>query len=301
MPTYGRSPYGSLDPFAGTYWNTPLPSDAPIDPTSAAVIAYIKATYTNFNYPRLFGVEPTDSNPHSQEQAQPVYQAVDADPTYNVTTRQFSIPSEFSALHIPDSVSPNYGDLEITVYQPRQYVAWLFGAVKSGSDWSVLGGSVTHYDTNGLAGSVTGGDSRNTGHRGVPAHIVCARWKHVVNYGLIPHMLNWRIKNPSSVVWPMYDGGSGTDSVIEGSVFRIKRSVDLSARGLSAKALVIATCMQDYGFIAGDASLSNTTVFEMEARGSDWQQYLHVDSLSPITFDDFELIQLGWTGKVTLR
>jgi hypothetical protein len=98
----------------------------------------------------------------------------------------------------------------------------------------------------------------------------------------------------SSSVWPMI-GSDGNDAngIPEGIVLRIRPSVDLAAKGLSAGALVIARSLQEYGCVVTDGGSSRAATMRLER--ADWSGLgLNKDSLERLTWNDWEFVEGGY-------
>jgi hypothetical protein len=291
------APYRAFS--ASSYWNTPLPVNAPIDAHSSEMIAWLKGDNAA-NYVRLAGAGSTG------EWGRPIYWAQSTDPTYRVAATGFSLPPEFGTLHIPSGARPDpSSDSELTVYDlDRGYVVSLWRAAYNAtrSTWSAGGGEVHYLASNGLDGSLRESDDRrNRGHRGVPAAVTGVRWDEY-RAGVIPHVLELFVNTTRCQhVFPMVGDECGTTATYappEGTRVRIRASVDLSRLNLSPAARIIATALQTYGAVIGDQSgasveckIENTVA---EGRGQLWSGVLTTTSLSAIPLDDFEVISLGY-------
>jgi hypothetical protein len=282
-----------------SYWNTPLPADAPIDPRSGGFIDYLKGNVVG-DFVMLSGATEEGL------WAPSIYWADPGHPEYDVVATEYDLPPEFATLRIPPGAEPGPStDHEMIVYDvDRGYVAGLWLAeYDAGSDtWSAGGGDVYYLASNGLAGKLPqSDDSRNQGHRGVPPPTFTIRWDEI-EAGQIEHVLKVAIPNPGSgFVFPMTgsDGDSDDpDAPPEGARFRLKPSIDLDSMDLTPAQYAIATAAQDYGFIVGDGSgapvsLSVENVVA-EGRGWLWEGVLAWDSLAIFSLSDYEFIELGY-------
>ena len=284
-----------------SYWNTPLPANAPIDPNSAAMMAYIEQNSTT-NYISLSGTSSSGG------WGQPIYWAQPSDPVYDVQATNYTIPPEFASLRIPrNAKTDDTSDHPMTIFDlTAGYVAWLWQATydPTSMTWSAGGGSVHYLASNGLDGDWTqypDTDPRNTGHRGVAGAVFPVRYDEI-EAGAIDHVLKIGINQTKCAhVFPLVGDECGTtdaNAPPEGTRIRIKRSVDLSQFGLGPAALVIAQALQAYGAVIGDQSGGpvSTKVENVvtEGRGWLWDGLLNSTSLSAIPLEDFEVIQLGY-------
>jgi hypothetical protein len=293
-----ESPYRAFS--SSSYWNTPLPEDAPRDPDSKKIISFIKEHSTT-DFIRFAGAFS------SGRWGNPIYWSDEDDPIYAIRNScHYRQPPEFDAVRIPDGARPDpTPDSAMTIYDQSQGL--VFGLhwaeyEESTGTWSACGGTVYYLDSNGLHGQLRRSDeSRNTGHRGVPPPTYAVRYDEIQD-GAINHVLKIAVPiTKCAHVFPMVGdecGIRGANAPPEGARIRIKPSVDLSSLGLSAEALVVARALQTYGAVIGDQSggpvslkLENTVA---EGRGHLWEGLLPPDALSPITLDDFEVIRLGY-------
>ena len=280
-----------------SYWNSPLPLDAPIHPDSTEIIGFIKEDNVDDGCVLLAGA---GSDPWGV----PIYRATEDDREYDIVETGPDLPPEFESLRIPDGAEPaDSADGEMVVYDlDLGYVAWLHEAQYEASrdQWHADGGSIAYLDSNGLENRVEGGDSRNSGtQRGLNGAVVAARVDEV-EAGRIEHVLRVGVKTAHrDHIWPM----SGSDGRSEdryappqGARIRIKPSVDLDRYDLTPEALVIARALQEYGAIIGDSTgapvelkLEDTV---SEGRGQLWQ----VDrrALCEIPIEQYEVIDYDY-------
>lgn len=283
-----------------TYWNAPLPPDAPVDPNSAAIIAFLERDNSS-NFVNLNGTQPTG------EWGNPIYWAKPSDPSYRIAnpcgTNQ---PPEFRSVRIPSGAQPDpTPDAEMTVYNLDRglvFALWQARYVPGSDTWSACGGTVYYLASNGLAGSLAESDQpHNFGHRGVPPPAFSVRLDEI-QAGAIDHVLKIAVNNTACAhVFPMVGDECGTpdpNAPPEGTRIRIRPSVDLRALGLSREALIIARALQSYGAVIGDQSKNRVNLKVengvSEGRGWIWKDILREDSLAAIPLSDFEVVQLGF-------
>lgn len=283
-----------------SYWNTPLPPDAPVDTNSENILAFIKEHSTT-NFVRLSG-----ATPHGRW-GNPIYWAKRSDPSYKIrNTCAFEPPPEFASVRIPRGARPDpTSDAAMTVYDVAKGHVYAFHWTEydSSSDtWSACGGAVYYLDSNGLHGKLHRSDEpRNDGHRGVPPPAFAVRYDEV-QFGEINHVLKIGVTvTKCAHVFPMVRDECGTMETYappEGTRIHIKPSVDLNLLGLSPPELVVARALQKYGAVIGDQGggpvslkLENTMA---EGRGQLWDGVLASDSLAAIPLDDYEVVKLGY-------
>jgi hypothetical protein len=277
-----------------------LPADAPVDPSSDEIRAFIKADSTT-DYIRFAGA--TDHG----RWGNPIYWASVGDPSYSIRNScTFEQPPEFGSIRIPKGARPDpSSDAAMTVYDLDKGLVYGLHRAEYDSandSWSACGGTVYYLRSNGLHGKLWPSDEpRNQGHRGVPPSAYAVRYDEV-QFGEINHVLKIAVPTTKCQhVFPMVRDECGTGATFappEGTRIRIRPSVDLKSRGLSPAELVVARALQEYGAVIGDQSggpvslkVQNTMA---EGRGQMWLGVLSTDSLASIPLDDYEVIELGF-------
>jgi hypothetical protein len=283
-----------------SYWNSPLPADAPVDPNSDAIIAWLKRD-NDPDHIKLGGTGPTG------RWGMPIYWAGRGDPTWNVrNTCSQKQPGEFDKVRIPVHASPDpTSDAAMTVFDRRRGLVYGFHKAHFDTqrqEWGACGGTVYYLSSLGLDGRLSDSDERrNFGHRGFPPPSYAVRLDEV-QAGSINHVLKIAVATTRCQhVFPAVGDECGTtaaDAPPEGTRIRIKPSVNLEQVRLSPAARVIATALQRYGAVIGDQSggspvlkLENTVA---EGRGQRWKGRLTTDALAGIPLGLFEVIKLGY-------
>jgi hypothetical protein len=251
-----------------SWWNTPLPVNAPSDPAGATVLNYLStAPESGHGCLRLAGAQ-------QNKWGQPAYWSQRGDPVYDVQGLPAGSPTEVKHLRIPlGAKGASNSDGTMTVYDvARGYVVLLTDAhYDAASDtWSASGATVTYLDSNGLLASAgPSGDPRNIGtHRGNNGATSYVRFD-MVHAGAVRNVLKIAAGPALANRWvfPMTGSdGTVTDPSVgappEGLRLRIKPSVDLHSLGLHPQALVIAEALQKYGAYIGDSG--GTTALKLE-------------------------------------
>lgn len=270
-----------------SWWNLPMPATTPVDAASGRWIAALSAATTGEGWLKLTGASGSTS------QAQPVYFSGDADPVFTIDPKQ----GPTVTVHIPTeaegSGAPN-PKMTVIDRSTDQGVG-LFGATYSAGHWTATGVDRYFLSSNGLHEDL-GGQTGNSGHRGATMVEKAPRLDEV-EAGAIAHrtecFLPPKLVGVSSV-WPMTgsDGGNA-GGIPEGVVLRIRPSVDLAAKGLSAGALVIARSLQEYGCMITDGGSSRAATIRLQR--ADWSAMgVNKDSLETLTWDDWEFVQGGY-------
>jgi hypothetical protein len=293
---------GSFRAFSSdSYWNTPLPADAPIDPKSSAFIDFLNSD-NSADYLRVVGTESSGG------WGEPIFWAEPSDPIYKVKQTRYTLPEAFATgIRIPSEARvPNTSDAQMTIYDVAEGSVYKLqkAVYDSATDtWSAGGGSWYATASNGLHRSFEeSNDERNYGHRGIPPATHAVRFDEIES-GRIDHALKIAVNTAhQEAVWPMTasDGDSLDPAALpQGARLRIKPSVNLDMLDLSPAALVIAEALQRYGAVVGDSSGSNTNLkvenTVVEGKGWQWKNVLSATSLQAVPFDSYEVVRLGYS------
>jgi hypothetical protein len=277
---HASSPYRAFSD--NSYWNTPFESSAPIDSNSSTYIADSENTANTQDYVKLT----------IGSYGEPIYFADGSDPLYTITASGHTVK-----VHIPNGATPASGsDGQMTVYDRANGYnreVGLHGVVITNGQYTADGMDSYSLSSNGLEGSASGADdSSNFGHRGVPSAVRAVRLDEI-QAGAINHRLEcfWWATAPSHY-WPMVGHENNKGGVVpEGIVVRIKPSVNLTSKGLSSAAEIVATALQKYGCIVGDNSGSGNRLKLQE--NVDWTGILNANSLQNIPWSDWEFVKGG--------
>ena len=277
-----------------SYWNTPLPSDAPRHARSDEILEGIRDDNTD-GFLHLSGLAPDGS------WGMPYFWSGTDDPEFQVgNSCDYFRPAEFDRVRIPRGAAPDASDdAHMTVIDRDRGIAYGFYEARYDADaetWSACGGSVWYLDSNGLEATVAGSDctpaayppSGCRGHRGFPHPIHAVRLDEV-RAGAIEHVLKIALDGTCGHVWPAAgDEGCQEGTPPEGTRLRVRPDVDLEALGLRGAALVVARALQEYGVLVGDRSgdAANLKVegCVAEGRGLCWTGLLEEDSLEVLPF-----------------
>ena len=260
-----------------SWWNLPLPDDAPTHPREINVLRYMRtAQEAGDGCLKLAGGE-------DNSWGQPVYWSQPGDPTYDIEVEVADDLPELRDLRIPPGARPaTNDDGSMTIFDlDRGYAVAFTEAVydPDADSWSAAGATVTYLNSNGLHDETgQSSDDRNLGsHRGNNPAVMMVR-RDEVEAGAIRHVLKVATGPEASrrFVFPMVgsDGASmREDAPPQGLRFRIKTAVDLDAMDLEPEALIIARALQDYGFYIGDSGGATALKLEdtrTEGRGQLW-------------------------------
>jgi hypothetical protein len=310
VPSTGASPWHPAPVVDGrplrasaptSWWNSPVPGDAPSNPEADAILRYMSTA------PNAAGGCIHLSGAGNSAWGQPVYWARAGDPTYDVSVRAANAPVEVHSLRIPrGALAAGNNDGSMTVFDVERGYAVALTDAKFEADtnhWSASGATVTYLSSNGLdARTGRTSDPRNIGsHRGNNPADMMARLDEVAA-GRVDHVLKVASGPETSVrfVFPMVGSdGSSTDPAAppQGLRFRIKPSVDLAGLGLAPQALVIARALQQYGFYIGDSARVTALKLEdtrSEGRGQRWSIPPTALCSLPITAQYWDVLPEGY-------
>jgi hypothetical protein len=284
-----------------SWWNTPLPDDAPANPQEAAILRYMSTA------PEAGGGCLHLAGAQGGSWGQPVYWAGPGDPEFDVRVDGAGDPPRLPALRIPvGAESADNNDGSMTIFDvDRGYVVALTDASFDGAHhvWTASGATITYLDSDGLDARIGGAaDDRNTGtHRGNNGAVMMARYDEV-DAGRIDHVLKVASGPEVSTrsVFPMVGSdGNATAAAAppQGLRFRIKPSVDLDKLGLDPEALVVATALQRYGFYIGDSAGVTALKLEdtrREGRGQLWSTPATALCSLPLTPQYWDVLPEGY-------
>ncbi len=259
-----------------SYWNTPLPRNAPKHRNNKGILRYLKsAPEAGRGCIRLAGAR---KNPWGQ----PIYWSHRHSPQYKVRATSYELPPELDSLRIPRGARPaRTSDAAMTVYDRRRgYVVSLWHAAfnKNLKTWSAGGAQVAYLKSNGLdARFRASNERRNRGSlRGNNGATSTVHYDEV-KAGAIRHILKItsgpELSTRSVLPIVRSDGDSSKPNApAQGTRLRLKPSVNLH-RIKNKQARVIARAMQRYGVYLGDNGGNTTVKLEntrVEGRGQRW-------------------------------
>ena len=233
--TRAQQNFGTLaNPFAAdSPWRVVIPSEATLDPNSAAMVASVQAT------PGLVA--------NLVEYGIPIY-ATNADtPRHSVSCTRVEYglcPFAGWPVPIPDEATPNSGSdgVLVTVDEADGISFEFWQAAKRDGRWSTSFAAVNSIRGSGWGGAATGsGASRLAGVVRI-AELAAGR---------IPHALALQTNNACPTFRPpaVKSDGSSTrgDCIPEGARLQLDPTLDLSTLKLTSGELAVATAMQRYG------------------------------------------------------
>lgn len=286
---------------ADSFWNTPVPADAPSHPRAAKILDYLRtAPQAGDGCVRLAGAQDSSWG-------QPVYWARPTDPEYDVDVRTADDPPELNSMRIPAGAhAAENSDGSMTIFDlERGYtVAFTDAVYDADADaWTANGATVTYLDSNGLhARTGMASDQRNLGsHRGNNPAVMMVRLDEVAA-GEVRHVLKVASGPELSTahVFPMVGSdGDSTDprAPAQGLRLRIRPSVELEGMQLGPEALVIASAMQRYGIYLGDSAGVTALKLEdtrVEGRGQLWSLPPTALCSLPLSTEIWDVLPAGY-------
>jgi hypothetical protein len=272
---------------AGSWWNTPMPTAAPVDPDSRYWLRLINRA-TGGDPLRLTGLPSSLSG-----QAQPVYFSTADDPRYTIDP----VGGPTVTVRIPRWALPSGADSpKMTVIDPTtDQGVGLTGVAFADGTWTALGLDRYWLSSDGIAEDAGGADG-NQGHRGATMVLKALRLEEVL---LSPIQRRAQCFVPPDLVgpdpvWPMVGSdGERRGGIPEGIVLRIRPKVDLRALGLSRDARVVATMLQDYGCAVTDGGAPSAVTLRLSR--ADWSPTrLRDDSFAGLTWRDWQFVEGGY-------
>jgi hypothetical protein len=256
-----------------SFWNTPLPADTPLDPSSSALVSSvvnIAATY-GAALDVMRWSTPIYVVPASQPT---VY--VHLSPNAKTGIVNAYLQAAFAAVPIPRDAQPAVGTDElIVIYQPSTDTMWESWHTRLEPDgWHFdYGGRIVSVSQNpGYYERVLAADGKllekpgwGPAATGLPLAGSVITFRDLAN-GYIDHALALNLRNSwvraRVVAWPAIRGDGGStapNSVPEGAHFRLDPNLNIDSLNLPLLTRMIALAAQRYGFIVRDSS-SNITI-----------------------------------------
>jgi hypothetical protein len=235
-------------------WNTPLPTDVPLAPNSAAVVANIALDEQDTN--GAWGVNTdTYSTPIFYVGRDTPVQRWSFSDCLNMPQLASVIAQSLAAVPTPANLIVSQGtDASTTIYQPSTDTYWDFWRAQKDASghWSACwGGEIKHYSRNpGIFKNPLGASAS-----GLPLGAFTIRISELQR-GYIDHAINLIVPRTQAncFSWPASRGDgntAGSDIPCEGQRFRLNPSFDLS-KLYGPAAQTIARAMQQYGLILTD-------------------------------------------------
>jgi hypothetical protein len=291
-----------------SFWNQPLAANAPIDPSSAALVQEFDAEISS---ELQAGTGPW------------INTTADSVPLYTVGPSQATVPvtlegdlepalaASWSAVPLPPDAQPAAGtDKSLAVWQPSTNRMWEFWKLSDGADgWSAAwGGSMQDV-------------SENPGVYGPEAWLGAEPWWgtsatslplvgglitfHDLKHGSIEHALAIAIPGARADTYALpaqRDDGDSTNPLAlpEGAHLRLNPELDLAALHLPPLTLMLAQAAQRYGIIVRDQA-SNVAFFGQAPTPSHANPYTGTNGYFEGSYPDQLLAAFPWSQLQVLQ
>jgi hypothetical protein len=260
--------------FAPTsFWNAPLPSDAPLDPASDRLAAGVAAHVVVEKEQRIGPWIQTD------ESSTPLYRVEPDVPKQRVKLDAGPWAAALQSVldqgvPIPDGAKPAAGsDAHMTIYQPSTDRLWEFWrAARRADGWHASWGGAMQKVSKSpgyyTSAAWPGRAAPNWGSTATSLPVVGGTILiDELRRGVIPHALAIDIPEArkGEFAWPAQrsDGAGPSTEMPEGAHLRIDPKVDLDSLQLSPAGRVIAEAAQRYGMVVRDLT-GHATAFYAE-------------------------------------
>ena len=297
-----------------SFWNTPLPENAEVDPRSEEMIGYLKKDHSG----KKFGI-------NTYNFTIPVYEADSTTP--RVKMKQFGFAEsagftsrqseEFSLAEVP--VPSNFepspgGDMHATVIDRDLGIAWdMFYVVKDSlGEWSAATGMVVDLRGDGIFDPkdfpVKDGETIHyygpSRAAGVPSFAGLIMYDEAAK-GEINHKIACALRfvDYKRFVYPaIWTDGNFEGGVPEGATIQLDPNLDLSQFDLLPGDRAVAVALQKYGavvmdFAAGSCFYAEALLDHKEGLSwsgilTGWDEYTGTNGIESIPLDHFRVLKL---------
>jgi hypothetical protein len=247
---------------ASSIWNSPVPYNAAVDPTSPQLVGALTVEVAS---ELRRGVGPWIA---TRKASTPLYEVPHDQPTVTVhltnptLSWRASLQAAFQSVPMPATAQPAAGgDAHLAVWQPSTDRMWEFFQLRkeAGSWYAAWGGAmqdVSHspgyYSSSSWPGAIPGWGATATSLPVAAGLITLSDLRS----GSIDHALAVALPAPRAGVWAWPaqrgDGTGGPDTIPEGAELRLDPNLDLSKLALPPVTMMIAQAAQRYGMIVRD-------------------------------------------------
>ncbi len=252
---------------ATSFWNEPLPADAPLAPESPALIEALSA--------QVAGLQASGQGPwiNTRAWSVPVYTVGASQRKVRVrllaTSHEPALQAAWSAVPLPANAQPAAGkDAHLVVWQPASDRLWEFWHLhREARGWSAAwGGAIRHVSrSNGVYGPGAWPGARPWWGASASSLSIAGGLITLedLEQGRIEHALAIAVGQVRAGVYASparRDDGQSSDplSLPEGARLRLPESLDLDALHLPKLTLELARAAQRYGFVVRDRSFGIT-------------------------------------------
>ncbi len=293
---------------ATNWWNLDI-SSAPVDPNSAAYIAFIDNGSPRHLHPDFGGdVSPGSTQIYGMpygvvggtqpKKAVQFYYADESDGVDHTTGLSYPfypIPDEvITQTHWIEGGEPGNQNLDggdrhlLIVDRTNKYLYELFDVFFDGTRWTA--GSGAFFDMNTDNRRPDGWTSADAAGLAILPGLV--RYDEVSGPDEIGHAFRFTVRATNGYVYPAsHSAGSNPQALPMGARLRLKASKDISS--FPAQAQKIFRAMKKYGLIVAD---NGSDMFITGTYDNNWDNSVLNPAFAGLTADDFEVIQLGYQG-----
>jgi hypothetical protein len=279
------------------WWNLDI-SKAPVDPNSAAYIAYIGTTrklHPDFG-PSPYGM-PFVVVTGDQPLVQPYWTAYGDESDAGAPGRPPGYPIPTEARTLPDYIEGaapgggTSGDRHMLIVDRDNWLLFeTYGTHwnSTANRWEADSGAVFDLNTNARRPDTwTSADAA-----GLAVFPGLVRYDEAAGPGEITHAFRVTVRATNGYVWPAsHRAGSTSGALPMGARLRLKASKSLSS--YTADVQRIFRAMQRYGLVVADNGSDMYISGTMDAR---WNNSVLNPAFAALTAADFEVVQLGWKG-----
>ena len=282
------------------WWNADV-SRAPVDPNSAAYIAFVGPTrgmHPDFGGDSGDPSDPIYGMPYVVVSGQPLVPvtfeyADESDTAAPGRPPGYPIPEEaktqpkFIEGGTPGNDPPNDRDRHLLLVDADNRILYeLYQVWWTGSQWTAGSGAIFSLDSN--ARRPEGWTSADAAGLAILPGLV--RYDEVFGPDPIRHAFRVTVRATNGYVFPAsHTAGSRSGALPMGARLRLKSSVDLSR--FSPPVQKIFEAMKTYGLIVAD---NGSDLYVTGTYDTRWDNDVLNPAFSSVHGSDFEVVQLGW-------
>jgi hypothetical protein len=259
-PVEPTTPFRFFSP--NSVWNAPLPANAPLDPSSAAVVGAFDEEIAREDETR-----GGPANINTTEWSVPIYTVPADQPTVKVALIRLSLSpalqTAWSAVPLPANAQPAAGsDEHLVVWQPSTDRLWEFWGLADGTNgwYAFWGGAMQNASSNpGVYSSEAWPGALSSWGASASSLSIAGGLITLedLERGQIDHALAIAIPHPRAGVYAspaQRTDGTSTNplSLPEGAHLRLDPNLDLAALQLPPLTLMLAEAAQRYGIVVRD-------------------------------------------------
>jgi hypothetical protein len=289
-----------------SFWNEALPSDAPLDPSSTAVVQA---------FDEEVAAEESDGGPNidTARWSVPIYTVPADEPTVRVKLLNASKPLQaaWNAVPLPSDAQPAAGtDKHLVVWQPSTDRLWEFWHLEhTAAGWQApWGGAMQNVSSNPGAYGPGAWPGADTGWGGSASSLSLAGGLITLEdleMGEINHALAMGIPNVRAGVYASpaeRDDGVSTNplSLPEGAHLRLDPNLNLTALHLPPFTLMLAEAAQRYGILVRSRA-ANIVLYAQDPTPTGTEPYTGPGGYFEGKYPDQLLASFPWSHLQLLK